>query len=71
MCVQVVLSFTQLYSILLNFTQLNSTLLNFTQLYSNFSARNAVQLLCRLGRSTQATDLFLHHRTAIILSALK
>jgi hypothetical protein len=35
------------------------------------AARNAVQLLCRLGRSTQATDLFLHHRTAIILSALK
>ena len=35
------------------------------------AARNAVQLLCRLGRSTQATDLFLHHRTAIIRSAMK
>lgn len=35
------------------------------------AARNAVQLLCRLGRSSQATDLFLRHREAILQSSLK
>lgn len=35
------------------------------------AARKAVQLLCRLGRSTQATDLFLQHRAAILQSSLK
>lgn len=34
-------------------------------------ARSAVQLLCRLGRSSQATDLFLQHREAILVASLK
>ena len=35
------------------------------------AARRAVQLLVKLGRSTEACDLFLQHRTAILNSALK
>jgi len=35
------------------------------------TARNAVKLLCRLGRSSQAADLFLKHRDAILQASLK
>jgi hypothetical protein len=35
------------------------------------AARCAVQLLCKLGRSTQATDLFLQYRAAILLSSMR
>jgi len=35
------------------------------------TARNAVKLLCRLGRSSQASDLFLKHREAILQASLK
>ena len=35
------------------------------------AARNAVQLLCRLERSSQAPDLFLQHREAILQASLK
>ena len=35
------------------------------------AARNAVQLLCRLGRSAQAVELFLQHREAILQASLR
>ena len=35
------------------------------------AARNAVQLLCRLGRSAEAVDLFLKHREAILQASLR
>ena len=36
-----------------------------------WAARNAVQLLCRLGRSAEAVDLFLQHREAILQASLR
>jgi hypothetical protein len=35
------------------------------------AARRAVQLLVKLGRSTNACELFLQHRAAILNAALK
>ena len=35
------------------------------------AARSAVQLLCRLGRSAEAVDLFLKHREAILQASLR
>ena len=35
------------------------------------ATRNAVQLLCRLGRSAEAVDLFLQHREAILQASLR